>query len=108
QAERRLEHALEVRVAYADVVHVRERLADVVDVRPALADSLRDEPRSSMEVELAHIRRMVRVRDEGERLHAAAARQCHRDEARLVHTARHLAVPEACERAAYLRARNAK
>jgi len=100
QAERRLEHALEVRVAHADVVHVLERVADVVDAGAALADALRHQPRTAMQVELAHIGGMLWIGDERERVHAPAVRQHRRDDARLVHPARHLAAPEPCERAA--------
>src|SRR5207248_1406378 len=95
-----LEHALEVRVAHADVVHVLERVSDVVDAGAALADALRHQPRTAMQVELAHIGRMLWIGDERERVHAPAVRQHRRDDARLVHPARHLAAPEPCERAA--------
>jgi len=88
-----VEHALEVRIAHADVVHVIERVADVVDARPALADALRHQARAPVQVELAHVGRMLRIGDEGERPHAPAAAQPHRHEARLVNPPRHLAMP---------------
>ena len=97
-----------MRVAYAHLVHVLERVADVVDARAALADTLRDELRPAMEVELAHVRRVRRIGDEGERVHAAAARQRRGDEARLVDAPRHFPVPEPGERTAHLASRDAK
>ena len=99
-----MQDALEVRVAHADPVHVIEGVADVVDARAADADPLRHEPRPAVQVELAHVRRVRGIRDEGEGAHdlarCARPREPHRDEARLVHAARHLAVPEPGERAA--------
>jgi len=82
-----------VRVAHADVVHVLERVADVLDAGPALADALCHEARASMQVELAHVGGMLGIGDESERQHAPAAAQPHRHEPRLVHPARHLAMP---------------
>jgi hypothetical protein len=66
------QHALEVRIAYTHFMHMVERVPDVVDARAALPDALCDEAGAAMQVELAHIGRMRRVGDEGERLHAAA------------------------------------
>ena len=88
-----MEDALEVRIAHADLVHVFERLADVVDARPARADALRDQARATVQVELAHIRWMLRVGEERQRVHRAPAGQAHRDQLRLVGATRHLAVP---------------
>src|SRR5436309_3387259 len=51
---------------------------------------------------------MIRIGEEGERLHPAASRQRRRNEARHIDTARPLAVPEGSERAAHAAARNAK
>jgi hypothetical protein len=95
-----MQDALEVRVAHADLVHVIEGVADVIDAGAADADSLRHEPRPAVQVELAHVRRMRGIGDEGERADVAPRGQPHRDEARLVHAARHLAVPKPGERAA--------
>jgi len=86
-------HALEVRIAHADALHVRERVADVVDARTALADPLRDEAGAAVQVELAHEGRMGWVGQEGERAHGAAVAKPGGDEARLVDAAGHLAPP---------------
>jgi hypothetical protein len=88
-----VQDALEVRVAHADVVHVIERVADVVDAQAADTDALRDEPRAAVQVELAHIGGVRGIGDERERPDRPRA-DSHRDQARLVHAARHLAVPE--------------
>jgi hypothetical protein len=90
-----MKDALEMRIAHADFVHVVERVADVVDTRTALADALRHQPGPAVQVELAHVRRMFRVGDEGERAHAPPVRQAGRHQARLVDAARHLPVPQA-------------
>jgi hypothetical protein len=97
-----MKDALEVRIAHADVVHVIERVADVVDARPPHADALRHQPRAAVQVELPHVRRVRGIGDERERVHGVAL-DSHRDEARLVHPSRHLAVPEPRERAAQAR-----
>lgn len=95
-----MQDAFEVRIAHADVMHVVERLADVVDAGPARADPLCDQARAAVQVELAHIGGMGRIGDEGERADHASAGQAHRDQARRINTAEHLALPEVGERAA--------
>ena len=95
-----MQDALEVRVAHADSMHVIEGVADVVDARAADADPLRHEQRPAVQVELAHVRRVRGIGDEGEGADLAPRGEPHRNEARLVHAARHLAVPEPGERAA--------
>jgi hypothetical protein len=95
-----VQDALEVRIAHAHVVHVVEGLRDVVDARAARADALRDEPRATVQIELANVGRVRRIGDESERVHDAAARQAHRDEPRLVDAPVHLAVPKARQRVA--------
>ena len=94
-----MQDALEVRVAHADRVHVVEGIADVVDAGAAHADALRDEPRAAVQVELAHVRGVRGIGDERQRTHGPGS-DLYRDEARLVHAARHLPVPQAGERAA--------
>ena len=101
-----MQDALEVRVAHADLMHVVERVADVVDARAAHADALRDQARAAVQVELAHVCRMRGIGHEGERAHGAPAR-LHRNQRRLVHPARHLAIPEPRECAAQARRVNA-
>ena len=88
-----------MRIAHADRVHVVEGIADVVDAVPAHADALRDEPRSAVQVELAHVGRMGRVGDEGQRAHRPVF-QPHRNQPGLIDAAGHLAVPQPGERAA--------
>jgi len=94
-----VQDALEVRVAYADLVHVIERVADVVDARPAHADALRDQARAAVQVELADIRGVHGIGDERKRSHCLGP-NLDRDQARLVDPARHLSVPEPGQRAA--------
>jgi len=91
-----------VRIAHADVMHVVQRVADVVDARPADADALGHEACAPVQIELAHVGRMSRVRDERQRPHRFPA-ELYRNEARFVYPARHLAVPEPSERAAQAR-----
>lgn len=98
-----MQDALEVRIAHPDLVHVLERVADVIDARPAAADALRHESGAPMQIELAHIGRMRRIGDEGERAHLLPAGKANRNEPRLVHPARHLAIPQPRERAAQAR-----
>jgi len=88
-----MHHALEVRIAHADALHVLERVADVIDARTALADPLRDEAGAAVQVELAHKGRMGRVRQEGECAYGATIAKPGGDEARLVDAAGHLAPP---------------
>jgi hypothetical protein len=95
-----VEDALEVRIAHPDLVHVVERLADVVDARTARADSLRHQPRTAVQVELADIGGMGGIGDEGERAHGAPAAQAHRNKPGGVDAAEHFAAPQANERAA--------
>jgi hypothetical protein len=95
-----MQDALEVRIAHADLLHVIEGVADVVDARTAGADPLRHKPRPAVQVELAHVGGMCGIGDEGERADLPPRGEPHRDEARLVHAARHLAVPQPLERAA--------
>ena len=76
-----------------------EGAANVVDTRAALADALGDQPCAAMQVQLAHVGRVARVGDEGERMYRAAARQASRYEARLVDPPRHFAMPQAREAA---------
>ena len=61
-----------MRIAHADLVHVVERVADVIHTGAALADALGDEPGAAMQVQFAHVGRVRRVGDEGERTHAPA------------------------------------
>jgi hypothetical protein len=93
-----VQDALEVRVAHADLVHVIERLLDVVDARSARADALSDQSRPAVQVELAHVGRVLGIGEEGERPDRAAGAQAHRDEARRIHAARHLAMPQPRQR----------
>jgi len=93
QRERRVEHALQVRIAYADFVHVLERVADVLDAGAALADALGDQASPAVQVELAHIGRMLRVGEEGERTHGPAIEQPGADQLRSIGMPRHLATP---------------
>jgi hypothetical protein len=65
-------------IAHAHLVHVLERVADIVDARAALADALRHESRAAMQVELAHVGRVIGIGDECERAHLAAVGQGHR------------------------------
>ena len=88
-----------MRIAHADLVHVIERVADVVDARAADAYALRHEPRAPVQIELAHVGRMRRVGDERERAHGFSP-DPDWNQARLVHSPRHLAVPEPGEGAA--------
>ncbi len=81
-------------IAHADLVHVVERVANVVDARTARADSLRDQARAAVQVEFAHIGRVHRVGDERQGTDFLAGGETHRNQARLVHAARHLAEPE--------------
>jgi hypothetical protein len=99
QSDRGVQDALEMWIAHAYPVHVLERLADVVDARPAHADALRHQAGAAMQIELTHVRRMSGVGDERKRTHLAPGGESNRDEPRLVHAPRHLAVPEARERA---------
>jgi hypothetical protein len=99
QGERSMEDALEMRIAHADFMHVVERVADVVDAGAAHADALRHEARAAVQVELSYIGRVRRVGDEGQGLHRSVL-QPDRDQARLVHPAGHLPVPQARQRAA--------
>jgi hypothetical protein len=52
----------------------------------------------AVQIELAHVRRVRGVGDEGERAHLAPRREPHRDEPRLVDAPRHFAIPEPRER----------
>ena len=97
-----MQDALEVRIAHAHFVHVVERVADVIDARPPSADSLRHEARAAVQVELAHVRRVRGIGDERKRTHGPRS-DLYWDEARLVHAARHLPVPQPGERAAQAR-----
>src|SRR2546421_1703437 len=103
QSERGVQHALEMRVAHAERMHMLDGVADVIDAWTALADALHDYARASVQIELAHVRWMLRVSEEGERADAPAAGDLHRHEARLVDAARHLAVPKAGERGGHAR-----
>ena len=96
-----------MRIAHADLVHVVERVADVVDAGTAHADALRHQARAAVQVELAHVGRVRRVGDEGQRLHGLAL-DPDRDQARLVDAPRHLARPEPGERAPHLAAVDAE
>jgi len=102
-----VEHPLEVRVAHSHFVHVVERVLDVVDAGPAHADALRDEPRAPVQVELVDVGGVRRVGDERERPDHASAAQADRNQARVVDAARHLARPEARQRAPHLAAGDA-
>ena len=73
EAERGIEHALEMRVAHADAVHVLERVADVIHASSALAYPLGDEACASVQIELSHVRRVAPIRHEGERVRPPAA-----------------------------------
>ena len=92
-----------MRIAHADLVHVGEGVAYVIHAWAARADSLRHQARAPVQVELAHIGGMQRVGYESERAYFLARREAHRNQARLVDAPRHLAVPEALERAAQTR-----
>ena len=97
-----MQDAFEVRVAHADLVHVLKRVADVVDARAANADALCDESRAAVQIELAHVGRMLRIGDECERAHGLVL-ELYRYQTRLVDPARHLAVPQASKRTAQTR-----
>jgi hypothetical protein len=88
-----------MRIAHTDTVHVVERIANVVDARPAHSDALRHQPRAAVQIELAHVGRVRGVGDEGKRANLAPRRKPDRNQPRLVDAARHLAVPQARERA---------
>jgi hypothetical protein len=88
-------------VAHSELVHVRERISDVVDRGAALADPLRDEARASMQVELAHVSGMRWVCEKRERANLAPGRDLHLEEPGRVHATRHLALPQARQRAAH-------
>ena len=62
-----MQHALEMRIAYADLVHMVQRVADVFDARAALPDALRHQPGPAVQVELAYVGRVLRIGKEGER-----------------------------------------
>ena len=97
-----MQDAFEMWIVHADVVHVLERVADVVDAGAADADALRDQARAALQVELAHVGRMLGVGDEGERPHGSLS-DPHRDEPGLVNPPGHLAIPQTRERAAQAR-----
>jgi hypothetical protein len=67
-----VEDALKMGIAHPDLVHVLEGVADVVDARAADADALGHEACAPVQVELAHVGRMCRVGNEGERAHQAS------------------------------------
>ena len=97
-----MQDALEVRIAHPDFLHVIEGVADVIDAGTASADSLGHEACAPMQVELAHVRRMLRVGDERERANRSRP-DAYRYEARLVDASRHFAIPQACEGASQAR-----
>jgi hypothetical protein len=103
-----VQDAFEVRVAHADFPHVVERVADIVDARAALADALGHQARPPMQVELAHVRGMLRVGEEGKRAHLASGGQARLHEPGRVHPARHLAVPQVTQRPPHARALDAE
>jgi len=96
-----VEDALEMRIAYSQLAHVRERMPDIVDRSTALADTLRDEARSAVQIELAHIGGVRGVGEERERANPSPPRDLHLEQPRCVHATRHLALPEARQRAAH-------
>lgn len=67
-----MQHALEVRIADADLVHVLQRIADVFDAGTALADALGDQAGTAVQVELAYIGRVLGIGEEGERVHGTS------------------------------------
>jgi len=96
-----VEDALQMRVADPELLHVLEGIPDVVDRGTALSDALRDEPRTPVEVELAHISGMHGVCEKRERANLASPRDLHLEEPGRVHATRHLALPQARQRAAH-------
>jgi hypothetical protein len=86
-----MQHALEMRIAHADGVHVLEGVADVLDARAACADALRHESRAPVEVELVHVGRMLGVGDERECADRRTGAELDRHHARLIHAPRHFA-----------------
>jgi len=68
-----VQHALEVRIAHAHLMHMIERVADVVDARTPLPDALGDQPRPAMQVELANVSGVSGIGDEGERSNPPAS-----------------------------------
>jgi hypothetical protein len=72
-----VQDALEVTVVDAELVHVLERVADVVHARAALADALRNEAGAAMQIELAHVGRVRRVCEKGERAHLSTRGKPH-------------------------------
>jgi hypothetical protein len=88
-----MQHALQVGVAHAHIVYVLEGIAQVIDAGTALADTLSHQPCAPVQVELAHIGRVLRIGDESERPDCLAAAQAHLHAPRLVHLAGHLTVP---------------
>ena len=96
-----MQDALEVQIAHTHVLHVVDGVADVVDAQAALAHALRHQPRTSLQVELAHISRVRRIGEKGERADLAAGAQLNLEQPRRVHAARHLALPKPGERVAH-------
>ena len=88
-----MQDVLEVRIAHADLLHLVEGVADIVDAAPALPDALRHQPGTAVKVELAHVRRMRRVGEEGERPHPPPGGQRGSHQARRVYAARHFPLP---------------
>jgi hypothetical protein len=87
-----------MRIAHADRVHLVERVVNVVDARAALPDALRDQARAPVQVELAHVGRVLRVGEKCERVHLTTRAQAYRNEPRLINAARHFAIPETRQR----------
>lgn len=75
QRERRMQDALEVRIAHAQLAHLSKRVPDVIHAMAALADALRDQPGAPMQVELLDVGRMRGVGQKGEGAHLSAGRQ---------------------------------
>ena len=92
-----------MRIAHAHLAHVLERIADVIDARPAVADALRDQPCAPVQIEFAHIRRVLGIRDESKRAHLLPVRKTNRNKPRFVHPPGHFPIPQARERPAQTR-----
>lgn len=102
-----MKDSFEVRIAHARAVHVLEGVLDVVDAMPALTDALRYQPRAAVQIQLAHIGRVGRVGDEGQRPHPSLP-QPGGNEARFIYPAHHFAAPQPFQRLAHLGGSDAK
>jgi hypothetical protein len=101
-----VQDAFEVRIVHADLLHMVERIPDVVHARAPLADALGDQARAPVQVELADIRGMRRIGEEGEGAHVPAGTQGGSHQPRCIDAARHFPVPQVPKRAPHVGVRN--